>query len=63
VPPACGRERWYAVPKGEKRFEERDLRGETVELCFPLSAGESQTVRHQTGMVPGDVSSHLRLVT
>ena len=33
MPPACGRERWYAVPKGGKRFEE-----ETVAFCYPLSA-------------------------
>jgi hypothetical protein len=70
VPPACGRERWYAVPKGGKRFEERGLRflgGDGGILLSavgcPLSAGGSQTVRLQTGMVLGNVSSHIRLVT
>ena len=62
MPPACGRERWYAVPKGGKRFEERGLRerwgnGGTLlsAVGYPLSAGGSQTVRLQTGMVLGNV--------
>ena len=54
MPPACGRERWYAVPKGG-----RDLRGDGGILLSavgcPLSVGGSQTVRLQTGMVLGNV--------
>ena len=56
MPPACGRERWYAVPKGGKRFEERGLRVQTADY-------QTSDIRLQTNMVPGNVSSHIRLVT
>ena len=48
MPPACGRERWYAVPKGVRdlRFERADY--QTVELCYPLSAVRFPRERRQS---------------
>ena len=57
MPPACGRERWYAVPRGGRdlRFETADY--QTAEFCYPLSAVRfpREGVRLQTGMVLGNV--------
>ena len=59
MPPACGRERWYAVPRGVRdlRFERADYRTSDLRLAWCLGTYSPFTVGH---MVQGDFSTPLR---
>ena len=59
MPPACGRERWYAVPKGGRdlRFERADYQTSDVRLALCLETYSPFMAGH---MVQGDFSTPLR---
>ena len=54
--PLAGGKGGTQYQRGGKRFEERGLRVQTADY-------QTSDIRLQTNMVPGNVSSHIRLVT